>query len=353
MIEKEREIIIAAIIGYGLSGRVFHAPFLDMMEEFKLRSIVQRHGSSSIEHYPDALVVRDYRELLKDEALDLIIICTPNTTHFQMAKACLESGKHVVIDKPFVTTSKEADTLIRLSKETGKKIFIYQNRRWDGDFQTIRTLLAENILGDILEYEAHFDRYRPQVPQGKWREEDRPGGGLVYDLGSHLIDQALVLFGMPDAIAADIREQRSNSKVDDYFNIKLFYPAHTAVLKAGMFARNAGPRYKIHGRQASYIKYGLDPQEMALKSGVKPLGEKWGHEDEEDWGDLIYEEEERLVNRKLETIPGAYQDFYRNVHDVLVQGKDQMVKPEEAANVISLIELAFESSAAKEIRKIR
>jgi predicted dehydrogenase len=258
----------------------------------------------------------------------------------------------VVIDKPFVTTSKEADTLMRISQETGKKLFVYQNRRWDGDFMTIRTILAGNILGDILEYEAHFDRYRPHVPQGKWREEDRPGGGVVYDLASHLIDQALVLFGMPRAINADIREQRINSKVDDHFIIQLFYPGHTAVLKAGMFVRKSGPRYKIHGRQASYIKYGLDPQEVALKNGIRPLGEKWGHEDEENWGELIYEEDGRLINRKLETVPGAYQDFYRNVYDVLVHGKEMKVKPEEAASIISLIELAFESSAAKEIRKI-
>jgi predicted dehydrogenase len=269
-----------------------------------------------------------------------------------MAKECLEAGKHVVIDKPFVTTTEEADTLIRISNETGKEIFVYHNRRWDGDFLTIKAILGEKILGDILEYEVHFDRYRPQVPQGKWREEDKPGGGVVYDLGSHLIDQALVLFGMPQAIGADIREQRSNSRVDDYFNIQLFYPGHTAVLKAGMFVRKEGPRYKIHGRNASFIKHGLDPQEMKLKNGEKPLGDKWGHEDEKTWGELIYEEGGKVINRKVETLPGAYQDFYRNVYDVLVHGRDLKVKPEEAANVISLIELAFESNAAKEIRKI-
>jgi predicted dehydrogenase len=345
--------IKAGIVGYGLSGSVFHAPFLEAMEEFKLISVVERHSDTALDEYPDVKICRDYRELLQDPLLDLIVICTPNTTHFSMARDCLGAGKHVVVDKPFVPTAAQADQLIKISEETGKKIFVYQNRRLDGDFRTIRKLIEQGTLGDILEYEAHFDRFRPEVPLGKWREGDKPGGGLVYDLGSHLIDQALVLFGMPEAVFADIRAQREKSKVDDYFSIQLFYPRHTAVLKAGMFARTAGPRYKIHGREASYVKYGLDPQEALLKKGMKPLGTGWGLENEEYWGMLSYHEDGQLLTRKLETEPGAYQDFYRNVHDVLVHGTEPLIRPLEAAEVISIIELAFESSAAREVRKIR
>jgi len=344
--------INVGIIGYGLSGKVFHAPFLETMDEFELCSVVERNASTALDDYPNVKIVRTYEELLKDNDLDLIVVCTPNTLHFPMVKASLEAGKHVVVEKPFVPTSFEAEELIRISEKSGSKIFVYHNRRWDGDFLTLQKLIKQNKLGELLEYEVHFDRYRPELPEGKWRDEDKPGGGIVYDLGSHLIDQALILFGMPAAVYADIKAQRIDSRVDDYFSIHLYYPHCSAILKAGMMVKEQGPRFIVHGRKGSFIKYGLDPQEAALKLGNAPLGKDWGQDDQDQWGTLSYVEDGKSHSERVQTEPGAYQDFYENVYDVIRHGKEMMVKPQEAANVINIIELAFESSAAREVRRI-
>jgi len=344
--------IRTGIIGYGLSGKVFHAPFLEAMEGFNLCSIVERHGSTALDKYPGVYLARDFEELLKDNELDLIVVCTPNTLHYPMVKSCLEAGKHVVVEKPFVPTANEADELIRLAGDADRKIFVYHNRRWDGDFLTIRKLLNQDLLGEVLEYEAHFDRYRPEMPEKAWRDEDKPGGGIVYDLGSHLIDQALFLFGMPNAVFADIKTQRVGGDVDDYFSIQLFYPDKTAILKAGMMVKEQGPRFIIHGRNGSYIKSGLDPQEGALKEGKTPIGEDWGNEEPDNWGKLSYEKKGKSFSESIRTEPGAYQDFYSNVYDVLIKGKEMVVTPQQAGDVIYIIELAFESSAARALRKI-
>lgn len=323
------------------------------MKGFELSKIVERHGDSSKEVYPHVTILRDFRELIHDDDIDLVIICTPNALHYSMIKASLEAGKHVVVEKPFVPTSVEADELIQLSEDSACQIFVYQNRRWDGDFLTIQKLLDQQVLGDLLEYESHFDRYRPELPANAWRDEDKPGGGIVYDLGSHLIDQALVLFGIPDAVFADIKAQRKESPVDDYFSIQLSYPSHTAILKAGMMVMEPGPRFILHGREGSYVKYGLDTQEAALKNGLIPGTADWGRENEDQWGILHYTREDGADRIKLETRAGSYQRFYENVYDVLVNDTDMIVTPQQARDVIRIIELSFESNAAREIRQIR
>ncbi|RLD85336.1 MAG: oxidoreductase [Bacteroidetes bacterium] len=343
MVKKQ---LNTGVIGFGLSGKVFHAPFLHTHPGFNLKKIVERNSTESKNIYPELEVVSDYKNLIKDETLDLIAICTPNTLHFSMVKECLLAGKHVVVEKPFTPTSKEADELIKISEEKERKIFVYHNRRWDGDFLSIKKILKDNLLGDLYEYEVHFDRFTPDLDQN-WRDKNIPGGGILYDLGAHLIDQALNLFGYPDKLNSNIQAQRANSPVDDYFKIELEYPNLKVVLTAGMMVKDLGPRFILKGSKGTFTKYGIDPQEDALKKGLMPNTQNWGEEKKKDWGiiDIIIEDEQG--NYQIETLPGNYMGFYDNVYDVIINNEKIMVKPEEARNVIKIIELAFKKNITK------
>jgi predicted dehydrogenase len=337
------KIIQTAIVGFGLSGRVFHAPFLHVHTGFRLKKVVERNAEKSKAIYPDIVVVKNHLDLLKDPELELVVIATPNIYHFDLAREFLEAGKHVVIEKPFTPTSAEADELTHLAKKAGRKIFVYQNRRWDGDFKTIQQVVYQGYLGEILEYEAHFDRFAPGARRSAWRDEPLPAGGVLYDLGSHLIDQALVLFGLPHSVFADIRMLRAESRVDDCFEVKLFYKRLKVTLKASVFVKEKGPRYILHGTKGSFIKYGIDPQEEMLKEGLMPGAADWGKEDPDYYGILNAEMHGQQFYGTVETEPGNYMGFYDNVHDVITKGSEQAVTPEEASQVIRIIELAFES----------
>ena len=332
--------IKTGIIGFGLSGQVFHAPFLHTHPGFEIKKVVERHDSKSKEIYPYVDVVNNYQDLLDDPEIDLIIHCTPNIYHFQYVKESLLAGKHVVIEKPFTPSSKEADELIELANSKGLKIFVYQNRRWDGDFLTIKKIISDGQLGSIKYYEAHFDRYSPQRTRAAWRDEELPGSGILFDLGSHLIDQALNLFGLPETIFAEIEAQREHSLIDDYFKLKLGYKQLEVVITAGMLVKEPGPRFIIRGDKGSFTKYGIDPQEGMLKQGNMPGSGNWGIEDSEFHGVLSIGNNEHSIA----TEAGNYLGFYQNVFDVLIENKEMKVKPQEARNVIRLIELAFESS---------
>ena len=344
--------INTAIVGFGLSGRVFHAPFIHTHPGFLLRKVVERNSNSAREIYPEVEILKDYRELLHDDSLDLVVLATPNIYHFEQAKELLLAGKHIVIEKPFTPTSAEADELIRVAERAGKKIFVYQNRRWDGDFKTVQQVVYNGYLGEVLEYEAHFDRYAPGARRSAWRDEALPAGGVLYDLGSHLIDQALVLFGMPKAVFADIRWQRPGTRVDDYFEVNLYYQRMKVTLKASVFVKEAGPRYILHGTKGSFIKYGIDPQEEKLKMGFMPGSADWGKDDPDYYGILNALMHDQEFYGTLETEPGNYAGFYDNVYDVIVKGAEQAVKPEEARNVIRIIELAFTSHEKGEVVKL-
>ncbi|MDZ7743063.1 MAG: oxidoreductase [Bacteroidota bacterium] len=341
--------IKTAIIGFGLSGKVFHAPFLHTHPGFELTKILQRHSNSSKEIYPYVEVARDFDNILQDKEIELVAICTPNTTHFDFAKKTLKAGKHIVIEKPFTNTSREADKLIELSKNLNKKIFVYHNRRWDNDFLTIQKVLKNKLIGKLVEYECHFDRFKPVLYEEAWRDIDQPGSGILYDLGSHLIDQALLLFGKPNSIFADIRAQRPGSQVDDYFELSLHYPDHKVILKAGMMVKAPLPRFILHGDQGSFIKHGLDPQEAELKAGKMPEGPDWGVEPKVNWGKLYVAPNGQDVTRIIGTIPGSYMDFYQNVYDVLRNDATQAIRPEEARDVIRVIEMAFLSQKEKRL----
>lgn len=341
--------IRVGLVGYGMSGRVFHAPFLHTLPQFELKAVVERHKNEAVKVFPYVETERTIEALLEREDIDLVVITTPNETHFPYAKAALLAGKHVVLEKPFANTSQEAAGLVELGKASEKVFSVYQNRRFVGDFKTIRKILHDGLLGNVHEYICHFDRYRDEPkPDKAWREEARPGSGVFFDLGPHLIDQALCLFGLPQTITAFIKHQRPFAIVDDYFDVRLDYEnGLTVILKSGMLVREMGPRYAIHGTLGSYLKYGDDPQEELLKQGILPISEDWGKEPEHQQGILHTMLDGQVVRKTVPTFPGNYGAFYTNLYNTITHGAPLMEKPEHGYNTIRLIELAIESSNKK------
>src|SRR5947208_924693 len=326
------------LIGFGFSGKVFHAPVIRPLPIFRLTTIVQRHGTPD-PRYSDVEVVRSVEELLTG-TIDLVVIATPNTSHHPIAQQCLLAGRHVVIDKPFTTTLREAEELVRLGAVKRRVLSAYQNRRYVGDFVTLRKLLSEGVLGRVTIFESHFDRFRPELKPGAWREQPQPGSGIWFDLGSHALDQALVLFGIPDAIRADIRSEREGAATDDAFDVTLHYPRLRALLRASMLAASPGPAFAVHGTHGSFIKYGPDPQEAALKSGRTPDEASWDAEPPDMYGKLTTPE----GSRTIPTIPSSFTHYYENIRDAIL-GKSQLaVTPEQTLNVIRELELVVTNS---------
>ncbi|NOR87681.1 MAG: oxidoreductase [Bacteroidales bacterium] len=341
------KIINTAIIGFGLSGRVFHAPFIHEHPGFQLSKVVERHRKDAQAIYHGIETIRSFEEILADESIELVVICTPNIYHYSMAKASLEAGKDIVIEKPFMPNSAKADEIIKLAEKKERNIFVYQNRRWDGDFLSLKKLLNQGTLGEIKYFESHFDRFSPIRTRAAWRDEVLAGSGILFDLGSHLIDQAYALFGSPLTIKANIQAQRKGSKVDDFFHIRMRYSSHEVVVTAGMLVKDHQLRFIIKGSKGSYTKNGLDPQETELNKGNLPKGKDWGKESSENWGTLILDDNKQLQHSKLETEAGDYMAFYQNVYEVIAHKKELAIKLSDASNVIKIIEKAFESNAKK------
>jgi predicted dehydrogenase len=330
-----------------MAAQVMHLPFLTSSPSFQVVSVLERHHTHSREKYPFVKIVRTMEELLGDPGIDLIVITTPNETHFPYARQALLAGKNVVVEKPFTITTEQATELIGLSRETGRVLSVFQNRRYVNHFLTIGQILEKGLLGEVVGFEAHYDRYRPGPKPNAWREEDRPGTGIFYDLGAHLLDQALCLFGFPAAITADLRMQRSHAKATDYFDCWLDYGALKVILTGGMLVREPGPRYIIHGTQGSYIKYDDDPQEALLKEGILPGGPGWGEEPPERWGLLNTEVDGKVIRERYPSLPGNYGLYYQHLAETLLHGAPLRVRPEQSYNTIRLIELATLSSREK------
>jgi predicted dehydrogenase len=346
--------IRVGIVGFGISGRVFHATFLHTMSNmYELRSVVERHSNEAIKIYPDIKIVRSTTELFDDPEIDLVIITTSNDLHYSLSKEALEKGKHVVVEKPMTIRSFEAFELIELAKKNKLILCPYHNRRYDSGYRTIKEIINKKFLGnEILDCEIHFDRYRPELRGGNaWRERNEPGAGIFYDLGSHLIDQTLSLFGHPQTITADIRIQRLVSHTDDYFDVRLDYGRLRVTLKSSMLIREMGPRYVLHGPKGSFIKYGDDIQEGLLRNGVMPpkiTENNWGKEPIEDDGLLHTETSDgRIIKEKYETLRGNYGLFYEQLYNAIVYGKELEIRPEDGYNVIRIIELGLQSSREK------
>lgn len=338
-------MIDVALIGFGFGGRTFHAPVIRAVPGLRLAAILQRTGSQAAEEHPEARIVRSLEDLLSIESIRLVVISTPNVTHFELARQCMLAGKDVVIDKPFATTYEEAVALARIAKESGRLLSVYHNRRWDGDFQTVRKLVSGKTLGRIVLYQSHYDRYRTQLRPGAWRERAEPGSGVFFDLGVHLIDQALQLFGNPESVNASIRIERDGAAVDDAFDVVLHYPGMQAVLRASMLACTPGPRFLVRGTAGSYLKISFDPQEEALKRGEIPGGDHWGRDAEEMWGTLSTPQGDTIRTRSFPTELGDYRGYYENVRDAILGRAQLAVTPEQAADVLLAVELARESSA--------
>jgi len=339
-------LIKTGLAGYGVAGKVMHAPFLKISNQYIVTSILERHKNDSQQLFPSAKIVRSFEELLSQD-IDLVVITTPNETHFPFAEQALLKGKHVVLEKPFTITSKEALKLIEIAKNQKRILTVYQNRRYVADFITIKEILGKKLLGEIHEYEAHYDRYRPGPKAGAWREESGPGNGILYDLGPHLIDQALYLFGMPKTITANVRLQRPHAKADDYFDLRLDYGFLRVILRAGMLVREPGPRHIIHGTKGSFIKFGEDPQEALLKQNILPASPDWGSEKKEQYGLLHTEIDEQDTTMRYPSLPGNFGLFYINLYQTLINDAELKEKPEHGYNTVKLIELAFESNKAK------
>ncbi|MNJ29430.1 oxidoreductase [Paenibacillus bouchesdurhonensis] len=334
--------IQVGLIGFGLSGSVFHAPLIDRTEGLKLAAVVSSQPDKVKESYRDAKVYRDIEALLNDQNIQVVVISSPNLTHYEYATQALEAGKHVVVEKPFTNSSEEAERLIALAKEKKLLLTVYHNRRWDNDFLTIRRLLETGVLGNVSYYEAHFDRFRPEVT-GRWREQDLPGSGMLYDLGSHLIDQALTLFGKPNTVWADLRKERRGGKVTDYFHLVLGYSNLRVVLHAGSLVREQGPRFILHGDRGSFIKHGFDPQEAQLRKGLGPDAEDWGRDTAANYGKLTTDIGGLAVSGTVDTLIGGYEMFYRKLADAILHGQASPVLAEDARDVIRIIELAMDS----------
>jgi len=341
-------MIEVGLVGYGLSGRAFHAPVIRAVPGIHLAAIVQRTGNEAAEKYPDVRIVRSLEELLAIREIRLVVIATPNDTHVLLAAHCLASGRDVVVDKPFTTTLEEARALVQFAKAETRLITVYQNRRYDGDFQAIRKLVAEGTLGRLVRFETNYDRYRPQLKPGAWRETTRAGNGILFDIAPHLIDHALVLFGLPEAVTADVRIEREQAVADDAFDIMFHYPrGMRAVLRSSILAAAARPRFVLHGTQGSFVKQTFDPQENNLRHGNIPASGPWGAEPEENWGLLTIPDGERFLQRHIASASCDYRDYYANLRDALLGKAEAAVSPEWSLNVMRLLEMARDSSAKR------
>jgi scyllo-inositol 2-dehydrogenase (NADP+) len=346
-------MVRVGLIGFGMAGQSFHAPVIQGVAGMELACILERHGTRAQEKYPQVRVARTLDDLLSDSTIQLCVVATPNDSHYEYAKTCLLADRHVVVDKPFTPTLREAEQLVHLAKEKERLITVYQDRRWDGDFGTVKQIVHSGRLGKIVEYECRYDRFRTEPKANAWRErKGQPAAGVLFDLGPHLIDQALVLFGEPRSITASAFCERETSQVDDSFDVCFEYgdASHglRAMLRARIVAFAPGPHFLIHGTKGSFVKYGMDPQEARLRGENCPQGTDWGAdwglEAEELWGTLSIVGEPPA---KVRTDRGDYRGFYANLRDAIEKNAPLDVTPEQALRTMRAIILAHKSSREK------
>ena len=339
--------IKTALLSYGMSGKVFHAPFLELHPGFELMGSWERSKKLIQEEYPEVKSFPSLESILEDKSIDLVIVNTPVATHFEYAKKVLLAGKHAVVEKAFTTTIAEAQELAALAKEKNLKLSVFQNRRWDSDFKTVKKIVEDKILGEIVEAEFHFDRYNPVLSPKQHKETANSGAGILKDLGPHIIDQALYLFGLPNAVFADIRITREGSLVDDYIDILLYYSDFRVRLKASFFVRELNPSYVIHGKKGSFLKTRGDVQEDELKLGLKPNFDTWGKEPKSIEGTLHTESEGKIIYEKVPTLTGNYYDFFDGVYKSITYNTLEPVTAQDGVNVMQIIEAAIHSSEQK------
>ncbi|MBH2004737.1 MAG: Gfo/Idh/MocA family oxidoreductase [Sphingobacteriia bacterium] len=337
-------IINIALFSFGMSGRVFHAPFIAIHPGFKLVGVLERNKQESLEFYPDIHIYRSLEEVLNDSAVELVVVNTPTNTHYEFTRQALMAGKQVIVEKAFTTTAEEARELHHIAQRQKRMLSVYQNRRWDSDFSTVRQVVEDGLLGSITEAEFHFDRYKIALSSKQHKEIPGPGAGLLNDLGPHLIDQALSLFGMPQNLFADIRTIRPDSQVDDCFTITLFYDDKRVILKSSLLVKEPLPAFVVHGTKGSFIKSRADVQEAALLANVKPSLVYWGTEPESAQGLLHTEVNGRTIREHVHSLQGNYYHYYEGIYQALTRNIEPPVTARDGINVMEIIEAARMSS---------
>jgi scyllo-inositol 2-dehydrogenase (NADP+) len=341
--------INTALCSFGMSGWVFHAPFITTNPHFNFYGVWERTKNLAQEKYPAVKTFRTLEELLTDNNIELVVVNTPSVTHFEYTKKALLAGKHVIVEKPFTATVAEAKELIALAEKMKLTLSVYHNRRYDSDFKTVKKILNAGILGEIVDGEIRYDRYVPDLSYKTHKETPTPAVGALYDLGSHLIDQALQLFGMPLALFADITINRPNSKVDDYFDVKFFYPTHRLSLKSSYYVREAMPGYQIHGKLGSFIKHKTDVQETDLQLHKAPGGADWGIEPENQKGLLHTVKNDVVMKEYIDSERGNYADYYEGMFNALRNNAAIPVSGQDGMKVIQVIEAAIKSNKEKKV----
>lgn len=335
------------LIGFSIGGYVFHAPFIASnpnLELYKVTARKEEQQKMLSERYPEAIGVLSADDIIHDVDVDIVVVATSNDVHYSLTKKALEVGKHVIVEKPFTNTTVEADELIALAKSKGLLLSVHHNARFHSDYKTVQRLLNEGKLGRVVSYEARFDRFRNFLRPGAWREENLPGSGIHYDLGAHLIDQALQLFGHPESVFADLRIQRDGAKTIDDFEYILSYPRLKVTLKGQMLAKEPTPRFSIYGMNGSFVKKGVDPQENLLRFGVRPENDpNWGVESEDIQGSLSLLVDGKDVHEYVKSEIGSGQDFYKNIVSTLRGEAELFITAEQARDVIRILELGDQS----------
>ncbi|MFN0083664.1 MAG: Gfo/Idh/MocA family oxidoreductase [Ferruginibacter sp.] len=334
-------MINVAIVGFGLSGRYLQAPLFEANPNFTIKMILS-NSQNPQQLYPKVTVAKTIEEILADETIDLVSICSPNNTHYPYAKLALQAGKHVLVEKPLTSSSREAIDLIKTSKESNKILSVFQNRRFDSDFLTVKKLLNSGRLGEILNFEINYNRYKPELNIKKWKETSEDGSGTIFDLGAHIIDQAISLFGIPQNIWGQSFTQRKNSVIQDAFDIKLNYGKLKVTLRSSLLVREPSPRYIIHGTNGSFVKFGIDVQEDHLKAGMQPGDTGFGIEPATQQGILYTEKGDAPHTQNIETLPGNWKALFQNLYEAIVHGKELLVKPEQVLEQIKIIEAVIQ-----------
>ena len=341
--------ISTAICSFGMSGVVFHAPFVHFHNGFNLRGVWERSKNLAVEKYPQVITYRSLRELLSDDAAELVIVNTPNATHYDYTKQCLLANKHVIVEKPFTNTVADGQELVELATSKGLMLSVFHNRRFDSDFRTVKKVVTEQLLGEMIEVEIHFDRFKEALSPKVHKEIPGPGIGVLYDLGSHLIDQALQLFGKPDGVFADIRTVRPLSQIDDYFDVTLIYPRLRVKLKSSLLVREALPGFILHGTKGSFLKNRTDVQEVSLMAGQTPATPGYGIEPESEQGLLHTQINGEVIRKHLPTLAGNYLDYFEGIFQCIRNGQPAPVSADDGLLVIELIEAAYKSNVEKKV----
>ena len=339
------QVVKVALVGFGYAGHTFHAPLIASTPGMILDTVVSSDPAKVLARHPRTRVVAHASQAFADSQIDLVVIAAPNAAHAPLAAAALAQGKHVVVDKPFALDLQQAREVVAQSERANRIVCVFQNRRWDSDFLTLRVLMDKGSLGEIAEFHSHFDRYRPVVVD-RWRERDLPGSGLWFDLGPHLLDQALQLFGPPQAVFADIARQREGARADDYFQVLLRYPRLRVSLHGGSLVVANGLRFAVHGTRGSYVKHGTDAQEDALREGIVPGTAGWGEDPQP--GKLHQPGGAGNTIETVPNMPGNYIAYYRAMHAAIVHGHPPPISTTEALQVMSLLELALRSSRERQ-----